>query len=351
MAYTDIDKPSDYFNTKLYTGDGSTRSITSVGFQPDWTWIKYRNSGTYGHDLYDAVRGAKQVLNTNSTNAEYRELDRLIAFTSDGFNLGDAASVNENNGTYVAWNWKAGTSFTNDASSTGIGSIDSAGSASDTSGFSIVSYTGTGSNATVKHGLSTAPKMYIVKRRSNTGNWYIYHESIGNTKRLRLDETSAAATESAAWNNTSPTSSVFSIGTSVDVNGSSETYIAYCFAEKQGYSKFGAYTGNGNAADGTFVYTGFKPAFVMVKNTVNNSRNWTIIDNKRNSFNPENEWLYANATDSTFDASEFPTDFVSNGFKIRNAGSYFNTSGENYIYMAFAENPFVTSTGVPATAR
>ena len=233
------------------------------------------------------------------------------------------------------------------------GSINSTVSANTTSGFSIVSWSGNSTaGATIGHGLGVAPKMIIVKDRDGADSWVVYHNSLAITEYLILNSTSAALTDNEViFYDTDPTSSVFTVGAHNTVNQSGHNYIAYCFAEKQGYSKFGSYTGNGSASSGTFVYTGFKPAWVMVKNTVNNARNWTIIDNKRNPFNPEDEWLYANASDSTFDASSFPTDFVSNGFKIRNTGSYFNTSGENYIYMAFAENPFVTSTGVCATAR
>ena len=346
MAYTDIDKPSDYFETKLYTGTGSEQSIT-MDFAPNLVWLKSRNN-TYNHNFFDSVRGVLKMLRPNTTNAEATISNTLTSFNSDGFTLGSDAGVNQSSSNQVSWNWKAGTSFTNDASSTGIGSIDSAGSVNTDAGFSIISYTGTGANATIAHGLGVAPKMIITKSRGTTNNWGVYHQSLGNTDALFLNLTAATDAASTYWNNTSPTSSVFSVGSAAGTNPSA-TMIAYCFAEKQGYSKFGSYTGNGNA-DGTFVYTGFKPAWVMVKAS-GAATNWTIIDNKRPEYNPANKWLYSNVSDAEYNASEFPTDFTAQGFKIRNTGSYMNTSGANYIYMAFAENPFVTSTGVPACAR
>ena len=347
MSYTNgLDKPTDYFNTKLYTGTGATHNITGVGFQPDWVWIKKR-SGVDGARMFDVVRGASEGLFTNSNAEEVTVSTEHTSFDSDGFSLGSSENVNESSGTFVAWNWLA----SNTTASNTDGSITSTVSANTTSGFSIVSYTGNGTDgATVGHGLGVNPSAILFKRRDSTSNWSLMGQNIGTafSNYLKLETTDAFNTNAGMLQNSN--SSTFTIGTNSRVNTSSASMIAYCFAEKKGYSKFGSYTGNGNA-DGTFVYTGFKPAWVMVKNTVNNARNWTIIDNKRNPFNPEDEWLYANASDSTFDASSFPTDFVSNGFKIRNTGSYFNTSGENYIYMAFAENPFVTSTGIPTTAR
>jgi len=347
MAYTDIDKSDDYFNTVLYTGNGTTQSITGVGFQPDWTWIKTRSTSR-NHQLFDSVRGATKQLFSNLNNAESTGATSLTSFDSDGFSVGSSNGVNGSGETHAAWNWYTGAT----AVSNTVGDINSTVSANTTSGFSIVSWTGTGTNpSTIGHGLGTAPSCIILKNRDSSGgigDWYVGHDGIGWTDRLKLNTDVATAASSTLWNNTAPTSSVFTISSALNFSG--DATIAYCFAEKKGFSKFGSYTGNGST-DGTFVYTGFKPAWVMVKNTVNNARNWTIIDNKRNSFNPEDEWLYANASDATYDASSFPTDFVSNGFKIRNTGSYFNTSGENYIYMAFAENPFVTSTGIPACAR
>ena len=264
MAYTTINKSGLYFNTKLYTGNGGSQSITGVGFQPDWIWFKKRN-GAADSSLMDVVRGVRKSLTSNNNEAEYTESAGLSAFDSDGFSFDGSGydHVNTNNDTFAGWCWKAGNSA---GSSNSNGSITSTVSANTTAGFSIVSYTGTGSNATVGHGLGAVPKMIITKSRNNTYNWTSYHASLGNTGRIRLNSNSAADTGQTNWNSTTPTSSVFSVGTNADVNGSGNNVIAYCFAEKTGYSKFGSYTGNGNA-NGTFVYTGFKPAFVIIKNT------------------------------------------------------------------------------------
>jgi hypothetical protein len=351
MAYTDIDKPSDYFNTKLYTGTGATQSITGVGFQPDWVWIKKRN-GTTSHTVTDSVRGVNKQIFTNEVEAEESYTSVLTAFDSDGFSLSTAGLINASSDTYVAWNWKAGTSFTNDASSTGIGTIDSTGSVNTDAGFSIISYTGTGSVATVAHGLGAAPAVLIHKKRTTSAEaWSVFHQSVGITKRMILSSTEAATADASPqpdWNNVLPTSSVFTIGTSPRTNAT-EDYICYAFAEKKGYSKFGSYTGNGNA-DGTFVYTGMKPSFVMIKRTDSATGGyWVMFDNKRNTFNVMDKYLFAQANDAE-DTSNL-IDFYSNGFRPIVSNLMHNGSGASYIYMCFAENPFVTSTGVPATAR
>ena len=349
MAYTDIDKPSDYFNTVLYTGNASTQSITGVGFSPDFIWGKNRSSVTH-HALVDTVRGNTKYVKSSTNAAEATITNMVTAFGSDGFSLGADSDMNGSSANQVAWNWKAGTSFTNDASATGIGSIDSTGSVNTDAGFSIISYTGTASAATVAHGLGAVPKMIIVKTRGSSGDWSVYHSSLGNTKNLKLNTTAAQQTSASYWNNTTPTSSVFTINDEGNVNGSSVAMIAYCFAEKSGYSSMGQYTGNGNA-DGTFVYTGFKPAFVMIKKTDSAGNYWHIYDNKRSTSgsNVVDDVLYPNRSDAEY--SEDRIDFVSNGFKIRTTNGDINTSGGNYIFMAFAENPFVTSTGIPTTAR
>jgi len=350
MAYTAINDPTAYFQTKLWTGNGGTQSITLDGLnnmQPDWVWIKER-SETRGHNIQDSVRGATKYLDSRSAGAEATVSNTLTSFDSNGFSLGSYDDVNKSSQTYVSWNWKAGTSFTNDASSTGIGTIDSAGSFNNDAGFSIVSWTGTLANGTVKHGLSTAPKTIFIKcRGTGARSWVVYHDSIGNTKHLTLSETDAEATSSASFNNTSPTSSVFSLGSSNNANDNT-TMIAYCFAEKKGYSKFGSYTATQNA-DGTFIYTGMKSAFIMVKNTAA-AKNWYIFNNKTLGFNQRNDYLDANTTDAE-ESGNNEIDILSNGFKLRSGGTGTNKSGDKYIYMAFAENPFVTSTGVPATAR
>jgi len=347
MAYTTIKKPSDYFNTVLYTGNGSYgNSITGVGFQPDLVWIKKRNS-TADHQLTDAVRGTDKAIESNTTDAERTGVNLLHSFDSDGFTVDDDASFNGNNDTFASWNWLGA----NGTASNTDGSITSTVSANTTSGFSIISYTGNGTaGATVGHGLGVAPKMIIFKSRSNgTKNWITYHESIGNTKALFLNLTNAEATGSDYWNNTSPTSSVFTLGDNTNHNESSGNMIAYCFAEVKGFSKFGSYVGNGTsgvdgAGDGTFVYTGFKPGMIIIKPS-SAVENWQILDNKRPGFN-ESDNLAPNNNAAENTSNDF-VDLVSNGFKLR-SGSY-SASGVTYIYMAFAEEPLVGDN--PATAR
>jgi len=350
MAYTTINKSGDYFNTKLYTGNYSTNAITGVGHQPDMVWLKSR-SFAQNHEMYDAVRTATKRIYPNGTYVEDTDTAGLTAFNSDGFTLGSSNSSNKSGDTFASWNWKAGTG---QGSSNTDGSINTTyTSVNTTAGFSISSYTGTGSNATVGHGLGSIPKMIIVKNRDNTTGWGVYHASLGNTKYLQLNDTAAEGTASTFWNNTTPTNQVFSIGTSGWMNNSGEKYIAYCFADKKGYSKFGSYTGNGNA-DGTFIYTGFKPAFVIAKRSDAGAA-WVMYDSKRDIDNPADHRLLANANNVELvgDANT-DIDFLSNGFKTRNADSDSNASGGTYIYMAFAEEPLVANSGtdgVPATAR
>ena len=288
MSYTNgLDNPELYFQTKLYTGDGnSTQAITldgSENMQPDWIWIKNRTDGHY-HNLNDSVRGvgAAKVLRANTNGEEGGTSGHVSVIGSNGFTVAagtsDSEEVNTSSDNYVAWNWKAGGS----ASSNSNGSITSSVSANTTAGFSIVSYTGTGSNATVGHGLGSAPKVVIIKDRSVERDWIVGHTAIGFNKYVLLNSTSASVTASNRFQDTAPSSSVVTIGTHGYVNNSGSNYIAYCFAEKKGYSKFGKYTGNGNA-NGTFVYTGFKPSFLMVKRTDSTS-DWLICDNKRNNY-------------------------------------------------------------------
>jgi hypothetical protein len=339
MAYTTIKKPSDYFITKLYSGNGSTQNITGLDFQPDWVWIKERTS-TSDNMLFDAVRGATNRLESNTTDSEGSSATQLNAFNSDGWTTGSSAGTNESGETYASWNWLGA----NGTASNTDGSITSTVSANTTSGFSIVSYTGTGANATVGHGLGVAPSMIIVKRRNVAENWEVYHQSLGNGQSIRLNLSDASFTTSGRWNNTSPTSSVFSLGVTPAVNGSGDTFIAYCFADVKGFSKIGSYVGNGNA-DGTFVYTGFKPAWVIQK-PIDVVQNWQIHDTKRDGYNPKNDNLSSNNSNSEAD-NKF-IDILSNGFKLRRS-DVLNVSGDNYIYMAFAEEPLVGDN--PATAR
>ena len=346
MAYTTIDDPTLYFNTKLYSGDGaSTQAITGVNFRPDFVWIKSRNH-TENHMLSDAVRGSTKRLRSDTTNAE-DDLgsNGIQSFNTDGFTAGDGDAMNASGQTYASWNWLA----SNTTASNTDGSITSTVSANTTSGFSIVSYTGTGSASTIGHGLNSTPSTIILKNRDDGSVfWYVFHKSLGNNSELYLNGTDSAPGSTGAWNTTSPTSSVFSVGSHGGTNASGQGIIAYCFAEKKGFSKFGSYTGNGNA-DGTFVFTGQKSAFIIIKNTSTSGTNWVMFDNKRIGYNESNYYLRpsGNNTEST----NIPLDILSNGFKIRTSAGDVNTSGNTYIYMCFAESPFTTSTGIPTTAR
>ena len=462
MAWT-INNGKLYFNSVLYTGNGGTQSITGVGFQPDWVWLKSRTS-TKDHMLFDAVRGVQKSIRTNQDIVEDTGTGYLTAFGTDGFTLGDNGKVNENSATFASWNWLAagtapsntyvvkvvsdtgnkyrfddfgtsavtleiseGGTFTFDQSdssnsghplrfsttsdgshgggseyTTGVttngtpgnagaytritvaasaptlyyyctahsgmggqantpvtnsfsnfaGSIQSNISPNTTSGFSVVTYTGAGSAGTIGHGLNAVPSMYIVKIRSGrTGDWLVYHHAVSadpQTDFLKLNAANAVADESTIWNDTAPTSSVFSVGTEATVSGNSNTFVAYCFAEKQGYSKFGSYVGNGSA-DGSFVYTGFKPAFVIVKGITGDQ--WYQHDDKRNPSNLVNKMLIPNLNYAEATSTASVLDFLSNGFKLRGTDGSHNASGTTYVYIAFAENPFTSSAGTPVTAR
>ena len=337
-----IDKPSDYFNTKLYTGNGSTQSITGVGFQPDWVWIKERNNAA-SHKLYDIVRGATEVLESDGSYGEGTDVNGLTAFDSNGFSLGSSGSNNGSGDTYASWNWKAGGT----ASSNTDGSITSNVSANTTSGFSIIEYTGTGSTGTIAHGLNSAPELVILRNREVASNWWVWGELLGNNQIMELDTTSAKYNPNGNYHNdTMPTSSVISIGSDGQVSGSGQSHICYAFHSVKSFSKIGSYIGNGNA-DGTFVYTGFKPAFVINKRTDSTS-GWDLFDNKRLGYNVANRLLAPNTSDQ--EATSDKIDLLSNGFKMgtTTGGNY---SGASYIYMAFASEPFTTSTGIPCTAR
>ncbi len=460
MAYTTIDDPTIYFNTKLYTGNGSTNAITGVGFAPDWTLLKDRND-TSGTRVYDTLRGAVKRIRTDITDAEIDDSDGLTAFGTDGFTLGADGATNASSTLYVSWNWSAGgaspaitytvkvvsdsgnkyrfddfgtsavtldlqeggtytfdqsdssnsghplrfsttsdgthgggSEYTTNVTTTGTpgsagaktvitvaasaptlyyyctqhsgmggqantnstfgssnfsGAVQSKVSANTTAGFSIVSWTGTGSATTVGHGLGSKLDLYIVRNRDDVEDWVVYHgsnTSAPETDYLVLNLNNATGDSSGVWNDTAPTSSVFSVGTANSTNGSSDQQIAYCFAEKKGYSKYGVYKGNGNA-DGTFIYTGFRPAWIVVK-PIDVAQNWQIHDTKRLGYNVTNKNLSFNNT-----AAEAENDFMdilSNGFKIRRA-DVLNVSDDEYIYWAFAESPFVNSKGVPTNAR
>jgi len=325
-----------YMDASLWTGNGaSSQVVTNSGsMQPDFVWIKSRNQA-FGHLLFDSVRGISLYLQSNGTGAEVTDANMVSSLNSNGFTVGSSGFTNGNTYTQVGWQWRASnaTAVTNTN-----GSIISTVSANTTSGFSIVTYTGTGANATVGHGLGVAPSMYIVKRRNAGGdNWAVYHVSTGNTQFLRLDTTNAAQTFNL-WQNTTPTSSVFYLTSDVGVNGSGSTYVAYCFAQVAGYSAMGSYVGN-DSADGTFIYTGFRPAFVLYKKATGTD-GWLIYDSKRNSYNVADALLQPNTSGAEAVSAPGSIDIVSNGFKQRNANNIGNSSSFTYIYMAFAESPF-----------
>ena len=342
-----INKPNLHFNTLLrtgnYSGGGGTTAITGVGFAPGLMWEKKRN-GTSIHSWLDQVRGNGKQLQSETTGAEttsnqYQSLD------SDGFTVNNSADYGTSSN-LVSWHWKANGA----GSSNSDGSTTATVSANTTAGFSIVSWTGTGSATTLGHGLGTTPQVILVKNRSEVYGWQMYHPGLGgNNKYISINSSDAVATDTASWNNTAPTSSVFSVGASDANNKNTNNIIAYCYAEKKGYSKFGSYIGNGNA-NGRFVYTGFKPAFVLIKNITDAGELWEMFDNKRIGYNPKNHRLYASTNDAE-DTSAERLDLLSNGFKIRTTGSHVNESGDTMIYMAFAENPIIGSNNIPATAK
>ena len=357
MAYTTISKSTDYFNSKLYTGNATTDTAqTGIGFQPDWLWIKERG-GTGAHILVDAVRGVSAsstpFIKTNSTagNVTSNTNDFIKSLDSDGFTLGADSyftDVNKNSSTYVAWNWKAN----GQGSSNTDGSINTTyTSANTTSGFSIVKWNGNGTNgATIGHGLGVAPKMVMVKSVSNSENWNVYHEDItsADNGNLYLNGSSSYANSGGnRWARSSISSSVFGLGSDGTTNGNGQTYIAYCFTPKTGFSKFGKYTGT-NSTDGPFVYTGFKPAWVLIRSA--SSTNWAMYDSKRLGYNAGDAPLYAdlNNAEST-DYSRI--DFLSNGFKAITTSAQVNNDNTTHIYAAFAEVPIVGSNNTPALAR
>jgi len=349
MAYTTIDNPALFFNTVLYTGNGSTQSITGVGYQPDWVWVKGRSVAA-GGNLSDSVRGVNKQLQSASNAAEETLTTCVTAFDSDGFSLGSNGNVNTNSATFVAWNWLAGgTSVSN-----GDGDITSTVSANTTAGFSVVKYTGNGnSSATFGHGLGVKPKIGLLKPTSTTGNWNWWQDTTGNNSadiRMHLHLTDANNSNYPITFNTD----TITLPSLADAswNGSSATNIMYCFTEKQGYSKFGSYTGNGST-DGTFVYTGFRPLWVKRANGSGN--NWQLHDIKRTQYTqPINHRVAPNVTLAEQTGDTLGFEFFSNGFRPNNANGDYNDNLDEYIYMAFAEHPFVANnsgTAVPVVAR
>ena len=342
MAYTTINKSTDYFNTLTYTGDdGTNRSITGVGFQPDFIWFKDR-SNSFNHYLFDIIRdGQTYYISSNNNAGEAADTTSLKSMDSDGFTVGASAGVNGNNNNYASWNWKAnGTGVANTA-----GSINSTVSVNTTSGFSIVKYTGTGSAATVGHGLGVKPDMIFSKPYSTAGDWNVYNDSFAAQQRIKLNSTAGVSTNTEIFSSL-PTSTLVSIGTSGDINANGTSHLFYCFNSVQGYSKFGSYTGNNNA-DGTFVYLGFKPAFVMIKRS-SDVQGWVMWDSKRPGYNLTNQSLTANESSAEETGRTF--DMLSNGFKLRDTNTATNAAS-TYIYMAFAAAPLVGTNNIPANAR
>ena len=351
MAYTTIDDPSAHFQTTLYSGTGSTASVTNGGnsdLQPDLVWIKCRNV-VRDHRLLDSTRGVQKELVSNSASAEYTESTGLTAFQSDGFQHGGANGYGASGENYVSWQWKAngGTRVTFSES----GDNPAGGrQVNATAGFSLIDYTGTGGAGTIAHGLGAVPHAIFCHDRGGN-NHAVYNRGLASdaeTDYLRLDTTGASVDDSGRWNDTAPTSTVFTLGSNNEVNGDDRTYVAWVFTSIQGYSRAGSYEGNGNA-DGPSVFLGFRPAFLMIKGYAGTD-DWIMLDHKRSGYNSENEHLDANNTSVESDGSG-NIDFLANGFKIKSSFSSLNFHSGEYAYIAFAEFPFVSSKGVPCTAR
>ena len=351
MAYSSIIKPSTLMNTVLYTGDGGTKNITGVGFQPDWIWIKSR-SNTKNNALFDAVRGVTKRLSSNSDTLEATVSTSVTAFGSDGFSLGSDTTQNASGNTFVAWNWKAGTSVSGNTSGSGTAKAYS-GSVNTTSGFSIITYVGNlTAGHTIPHHLGAAPSMVICKSIVENRGWPIQHASLTSAAySIFLSTTGTESNGSNSWNSTAASSSVVTLGNNESNNKNDNSYIMYSFAQKQGYSKFGKYTANA-IVDGNFIFTGFKPAFILIKssNEPQAGQSWFIYDSSRDPGNTATQTIQANVNTGE-QTNVAPIDILSNGFKLRTNTGRINGSNGEYVFMAFAEQPFVTSTGVPATAR
>jgi len=346
MAYTTIDDPTLNFRMKMFSGTGSahaeTFDETDTSMQPDMVWLKNRST-TGNQGIWDSIRGATKQIYPSATYAEGTAANSMTAFNSNGFSVGTDGDQNGSGNNIAAWAWKAGGAS---AASNSNGSITSSVSANTTSGFSIVTWTGSGANATIGHGLGVVPKMIIVKNRTDSVDWQVYHQGIGNDGALFLNATNAEDTGSFYWNDTTPTTSVFSVGTYNGTNGSSDNMVAYCFADVKGYAKAGSYVGTG--AD-VFIHTGFNVGWLLVKNA-SATNGWLLIDVKRSADNPQGKYLYANA--ATTEGTVSYGEFFSNGFGWKNTSSVaVNQSGNTFIYYAIAESPFVNSNGVPTNGR
>ena len=348
-AFTAIDDAGSYYNTTLYDGTGASNAITGVGFAPDMVWVKNLASTT-NQVIFDTVRGTTKSWYANETDVEVTDANGLTAFGADGFTVGSWVQSNTSGNDYASWNWNMGTTtgISGSPSTTPTGYSFSAAA-----GQSIITYVGTsvaggGPSATLPHGLGKAPEFIMVKNltqgaRDNN----VYHEYIGNTHRLYLNQDAASIASSSAWDDTSPTSTLFTVGGNEATNELDKNFAAYCFTSIQGYSKFGDYIGNGDA-DGQFINLGFRPAFLLIKRT-DGVANWYMFDNKRLGYNVDNN---ANRPDENWSRDTTDVlDLLSNGFKLKASSSSWNGSGDEYIYAAFADNPFVNSNGVPGTSR
>jgi len=349
MAYTTIDDSSAHHQTAIYTGNGgANHAITNGGnsdLQPDWVWIKNRDAAD-AHMIFDSSRGVTKRISSDANSAEVTDGDTLDAFQSDGFRVDADVKVNTNAEKYVAWQWKAngGTRTTvNEAGANPGGGYQ----ANTTAGFSVIDYVGTGGAGHVYHGLGAVPEWIVIKNRDEGVSWNVYHVGVGNGAALALDTADAPAVSANHWANTTPNANTIVIGGNAPNNKDAINYVAYCFTSVQGYSKFGKYTGNGNV-DGSFIHTGFKPAFVIQKQINAGGEYWMMKDSEREPFAQNDANIYPNATNVEGDTNGI--DLLSNGFKCRTSGAGSNASGATYLYIAFAKQPFVSSKGVPATA-
>ena len=354
MAYTNIDDPSAHFQSAIYSGSNSLQAITNDGnsdLKPDFLWIKQRN-GTENHMLVDSTRGVTKYLLSDSTIAEQTVTSRVETLDTDGFTLNGASNpVNALGGTYVGWQWKANGGTT---SSNTDGDLTSTVQFNSTAGFSIVTYTGKSpiEPLQVGHGMGEAPDVVLVKNRDGSRNWVMYHKDLtapAANRYLMLDNAVyGELANSTIWGNVAPSSTIITTGENASVNQPSENFVAYCWKERQGFSKFGKYVGNGST-NGTFIYTGFKPAWIMCRRIDGGGNSWDMHDSARDPFNPSGRTFYANSDGAELTGNN--VDLLSNGFKQRDTSANRNGSGNTYIFMAFAENPLVTSTGIPTTAR
>ena len=345
MAYSTIDDPTLYFNTVLYTGTGSEQTVSGVNFSPGLTWLKSRSNGQ-PNVLSDSVRGGNKQLYSADTQAETTYGQYLKSFNSDGFVLGTDSGINQSSQTFVSWNWKAGGSASNNTDGNKTISL----SVNTTAGFSVGTYAGTGQDSTIGHGLGAVPDWLMIKNRSSgSRKWQLWHNGLtGTNKYLAIDRSDAELTDTASWDNTAHSNTVWNTYGSGEANQNGENFVCYAWTSIQGFSKFGSYTGNGNA-NGPFIYTGFKPAWIMTKQ-INGGSSWIVHDNKRDPINAVTEYFTVEENDAAGTlANSF--DLCSTGFKVRTSNGDRNSSGDIFAYWAFAESPLVNSEGIPNNAR